>query len=50
MYRITRTDEEISDLLNRAADEFDLTMNASADAIIATVNWLTGASDQDPMS
>ena len=50
MYNIVRSDEEVNDLLNRAAEEFDETTSPAAAATFRTVNWLTGASDEDPLS
>jgi hypothetical protein len=50
VYYIVRSDEEVNDLLNRAAEEFDQTTSQAAEATFRTVNWLTGASDEDPLS
>jgi hypothetical protein len=47
---ITRSTEEIDNLLNRAAEEFDQTTSEAAEMVGRTVNWLTGASDEDPLS
>jgi hypothetical protein len=49
-YIVTRSDEEVDDLLNRAAEEFDQTTSEAAEMIGRTVNWLTGASNEDPLS
>lgn len=50
MYDIVRSDDEIDDLLNRAAEEFDQTTSEAAEMILRTVNWLTGASREDPLA
>ena len=49
-YRIVRSDEEVDGLLNRAAEEFEETTSPAADTLTRTVNWLTGNSDEDPLS
>jgi hypothetical protein len=50
MYAIVRTDGEVDALLNRAAEEFDSTTSPAAEMVGRVVNWLTGTSDEDPLS
>jgi hypothetical protein len=50
MYTITRSDDEVDDLLNRAAEEFDRTTDAGAEMVSRVVSWLTGSSNEDPLS
>jgi hypothetical protein len=50
MYLITRSDAEIDELLNRAAAAFDDTTDPAAETVGRTVNWLTGVTDEDPLS
>lgn len=50
MYHIVRSDEEIDDLSNRAVEEFDRTTSEAAEMCFRTINWLTGATDEDPLA
>ena len=48
-YRIVRSDDEVYDLLNRAAEEFEQTTSQAAEAVTRTVNWLTIEGTEDPL-